>query len=160
MIATGTDIRPLECVFFMRAVRSRTYFEQMKGRSVRVINDADFQAVTPDAKTKTRFVIVDAVGVTDSALVDSQPPLTANRRFPSTRTPSPPATPHPARRVARLEADTTELAKAPISARPGSGSEAFMQALRALRARKAPARLLPAARVPGFLPGILQPPPS
>lgn len=65
MIATGTDVKPLECVFFMRSVKSRTYFEQMKGRGVRVINDADFQAVTPDAKTKTRFVIVDAVGVTD-----------------------------------------------------------------------------------------------
>jgi len=65
MIATGTDVKPLECVFFMRSVRSRTFFEQMKGRGVRVINDADFQAVTPDATTKTRFVIVDAVGVTD-----------------------------------------------------------------------------------------------
>jgi len=53
-------------VFFMRSVRSRTFFEQMKGRGVRVINDADFQAVTPDATTKTRFVIVDAVGVTDN----------------------------------------------------------------------------------------------
>jgi type I restriction enzyme, R subunit len=73
MIATGTDVRPLECVFFMRAVRSRTYFEQMKGRGVRVINDADFQAVTPDAKAKIRFVIVDAVGVTESAVDDTQP---------------------------------------------------------------------------------------
>ena len=50
MIATGTDVRPLECVFFMRSVKSRTYFEQMKGRGVRVIDDADFQAVTPDAR--------------------------------------------------------------------------------------------------------------
>ena len=66
MIATGTDVKPLECVFFMRSVRSRTFFEQMKGRGVRVINDADFQAVTPDASAKTRFVIVDAVGVTDN----------------------------------------------------------------------------------------------
>ena len=66
MIATGTDVKPLECVFFMRSVRSRTFFEQMKGRGVRVINDADFQAVTPDALAKTRFVIVDAVGVTDN----------------------------------------------------------------------------------------------
>ena len=52
MIATGTDVSPLECVFFMRSVKSRTYFEQMKGRGVRVINDADFQAVTPDAPAK------------------------------------------------------------------------------------------------------------
>src|SRR6266511_4349324 len=73
MIATGTDVRPLECVFFMRAVKSRTYFEQMKGRGVRVINEADFQAVTPDAMTKTHFVIVDAVGVTESELMDTQP---------------------------------------------------------------------------------------
>ena len=41
MIATGTDVRPLECVFFMRSVKSRTYFEQMKGRGVRVIDDTD-----------------------------------------------------------------------------------------------------------------------
>jgi type I restriction enzyme R subunit len=73
MIATGTDVRPLECVFFMRSVKSRTYFEQMKGRGVRVINEADFQAVTPDAKAKSRFVIVDAVGVTETDLADTQP---------------------------------------------------------------------------------------
>lgn len=73
MIATGTDVKPLECVFFMRSVRSRTYFEQMKGRDVRVINDVDFQAVTPDALAKERFVIVDAVGVTETELVDTQP---------------------------------------------------------------------------------------
>jgi type I restriction enzyme, R subunit len=73
MIATGTDVRPLECVFFMRAVKSRTYFEQMKGRGVRVIGETDFQAVTPDAPAKERFVIVDAVGVTETDLVDTQP---------------------------------------------------------------------------------------
>ena len=73
MIATGTDVKPLECVFFMRSVKSRTYFEQMKGRGVRVIGDADFQAVTPDARAKDRFVIVDAVGVTESDLVDTVP---------------------------------------------------------------------------------------
>jgi type I restriction enzyme, R subunit len=73
MIATGTDVKPLECVFFMRGVKSRTYFEQMKGRGVRVINEADFRSVTPDARTKTRFVIVDAVGVTETPLNDTQP---------------------------------------------------------------------------------------
>jgi type I restriction enzyme R subunit len=73
MIATGTDVKPSECVFFMRMVRSRTYFEQMKGRGVRVINDADFRAVTPDSSVKDRFVIVDAVGVTETELVDTQP---------------------------------------------------------------------------------------
>ncbi len=73
MIATGTDVKPLECVMFMRDVRSAQYFEQMKGRGARTIEPADFQAVTPDALVKTRFVIVDAVGVTEHALVD--PPL-------------------------------------------------------------------------------------
>lgn len=73
MIATGTDVRPLECVFFMRAVKSRTYFEQMKGRGVRVIDEADFRSVTPDARAKDRFVIVDAVGVTELDLSDTQP---------------------------------------------------------------------------------------
>lgn len=79
MIATGTDVKPLECVLFMRDVRSAQYFEQMKGRGARTIPRADFQAVTPDARTsphaqeKTRFVIVDAVGVTEHDFVD--PPL-------------------------------------------------------------------------------------
>jgi type I restriction enzyme, R subunit len=73
MIATGTDVKPLECVFFMRDVRSPQYFEQMKGRGARTIPNADFQAVTPDAKEKTRFVLVDAVGVTEHDFVE--PPL-------------------------------------------------------------------------------------
>ena len=71
MIATGTDIKPVEIVFFMRNVRSRNFFEQMKGRGVRVISPTDFNAVTPDAVNKDRFVIVDAVGVTESELSDS-----------------------------------------------------------------------------------------
>ena len=71
MIATGTDIKPVEIVFFMRNVRSRSFFEQMKGRGVRVISDTDFQSVTPDARTKERFVIVDAVGVTENELSES-----------------------------------------------------------------------------------------
>ncbi|MEH1099347.1 DEAD/DEAH box helicase family protein [Micromonospora sp. CPCC 205561] len=73
MIATGTDIRPLECVFFLRPVRSATYFEQMKGRGARTIDPADFQAVTPDAEVKDRFVIVDAVGVTEADLDEAVP---------------------------------------------------------------------------------------
>ena len=73
MIATGTDVKPLECVFFLRDVRSAQYFEQMKGRGARTIAPADFQAVTPDAEVKTRFVIVDAVGVTEHDFVE--PPL-------------------------------------------------------------------------------------
>ena len=71
MIATGTDIKPVEIVFFMRNVQSRNFFEQMKGRGVRVISPTEFNAVTPDATNKDRFVIIDAVGVTESDLSDS-----------------------------------------------------------------------------------------
>jgi len=71
MIATGTDIKPLECLIFMRDVKSSLYFEQMKGRGTRVIKSDDFNAVTPDAKHKTHFVIVDAVGVCESTKSDS-----------------------------------------------------------------------------------------
>ena len=71
MIATGTDIKPVEIVLFMRNVQSRSFFEQMKGRGVRVISPTDFNAVTPDAYNKDRFVIVDAVGVTESELSES-----------------------------------------------------------------------------------------
>ncbi|MFJ3405390.1 DEAD/DEAH box helicase family protein [Promicromonospora sp. NPDC090134] len=79
MIATGTDVKPLECVFFMRDVKTANYFEQMKGRGARTIAAADFQAVTPDAAAtaKTRFVIVDAVGVTEHDFVE--PPLNRDR---------------------------------------------------------------------------------
>ena len=71
MIATGTDIKPVEIVFFMRNVRSRGFFDQMTGRGVRTISPTDFNAVTPDALNKDRFVIVDAVGVTETELSDS-----------------------------------------------------------------------------------------
>ena len=73
MIATGTDIKPLEVVLFMRSVKSRSFFEQMKGRGVRVINDDDLKAVTPDARTKDHFIIVDAVGVCEQDKTDSRP---------------------------------------------------------------------------------------
>jgi type I restriction enzyme R subunit len=73
MIATGTDVKPLECVMFMRDVRSGQYFEQMKGRGARTIDPADFRSVTEDAEAKTRFVIVDAIGVTEHDFVE--PPL-------------------------------------------------------------------------------------
>ena len=73
MIATGTDIKPIEIVMFMRTVKSRVLFEQMKGRGVRVIDPNELQAVTPDANAKTHFVIVDCVGVTETELADTQP---------------------------------------------------------------------------------------
>jgi type I restriction enzyme R subunit len=73
MIATGTDIKPVEIVFFMRAVKSRGFFEQMKGRGVRVINPDDLKAVTPDATAKDHFVIIDAVGVCEQDKTDARP---------------------------------------------------------------------------------------
>jgi type I restriction enzyme R subunit len=73
MIATGTDIKPLECLLFLRDVRSQLYFEQMKGRGTRTIDTTDLATVTPDAGSKTRFVLVDAVGVTESDKTDSRP---------------------------------------------------------------------------------------
>ena len=73
MISTGTDIKPLECLLFMRDVKSRVYFEQMKGRGTRVISSTDLQAVTSDVAHKTHFVIVDAVGVTETDKTDSRP---------------------------------------------------------------------------------------
>ena len=71
MIATGTDIRPLECIIFMRDVKSQLYFDQMKGRGTRIIKPDDLLAVTPDAKSKDHFVIVDAVGVCEHAMTDT-----------------------------------------------------------------------------------------
>jgi type I restriction enzyme R subunit len=78
MIATGTDVKPLECLLFMRNIRSLSYFEQMKGRGCRVMDADALQGVTPDALAKTHFVIVDAVGVchedkTASKPLDRQP---------------------------------------------------------------------------------------
>lgn len=73
MIATGTDVKPLECLIFMRMVRSRNFFEQMKGRGVRVVSDADLQGVSPGATTKTRFVLIDAVGITEIDMGEAQP---------------------------------------------------------------------------------------
>ncbi|MCL6526209.1 MAG: DEAD/DEAH box helicase family protein [Thermaceae bacterium] len=73
MISTGTDIKPLECLLFMRDVKSRIYYEQMKGRGTRSIDPSDLQSVSADARHKTHFVLVDAVGVTESFKEESQP---------------------------------------------------------------------------------------
>ncbi len=67
MISTGTDVKPLEVLIFMRDVKSQHYYEQMVGRGTRTISGTDLLAVTPDAESKTRFVLIDAVGVTESA---------------------------------------------------------------------------------------------
>lgn len=91
MIATGTDVKPVEIVFFMRSIKSANYFEQMKGRGVRVITKDELAGVTPAGETddgaplppaaKTRFVIVDAVGVchetkSEKGPIDRQPTKT------------------------------------------------------------------------------------
>ena len=73
MIATGTDVKALECLLFLRNVNSASYFEQMKGRGVRIIGSDDLQSVTPDATHKTHFVIVDAVGVCERDKTVSKP---------------------------------------------------------------------------------------
>ncbi|MEX2523544.1 MAG: DEAD/DEAH box helicase family protein [Gammaproteobacteria bacterium] len=77
MIATGTDVRPLECLLFMRDVKSRNYFEQMKGRGTRTLDADGLKKVTPSAiSAKTHYVIVDAIGVTKSLKTASQPLIT------------------------------------------------------------------------------------
>jgi type I restriction enzyme R subunit len=75
MIATGTDIRPLEILVFMRDVKSRSYYEQMKGRGTRTCSLEQLKATgTPSAKfTKDHFVIIDAIGVERSQKTDSRP---------------------------------------------------------------------------------------
>lgn len=77
MIATGTDVKALECLLFMRDVKSKSYFEQMKGRGTRTLDHDSLKKVSSAAKTaKTRYVLVDAIGVTKSLKTASRPPIT------------------------------------------------------------------------------------
>ncbi|AMK75603.1 MULTISPECIES: type I restriction-modification enzyme R subunit C-terminal domain-containing protein [Methylomonas] len=74
MIATGTDVKPLEVLLFMRDVRSKGYYEQMKGRGVRSLGYDDLKRVSNSADSaKTRFVLIDAVGVEKSLKTESRP---------------------------------------------------------------------------------------
>lgn len=74
MIATGTDVKPLEVLLFMRDVRSRGYYEQMKGRGVRALDGDSLKRVSNSADgAKTRFVLIDAVGVEKSLKTESRP---------------------------------------------------------------------------------------
>lgn len=77
MISTGTDVKAIESVFFMRNVKSAGFFEQMKGRGVRIISPDKLRVVSPSAKSKDRFIIVDAVGVCEQDKTDSH---TLNRQ--------------------------------------------------------------------------------
>lgn len=74
MIATGTDVKPLECLIFMREVKSRNYYEQMKGRGTRTLDHEGMKKASASAlSAKTHFIIIDAVGVEQSAKTDSRP---------------------------------------------------------------------------------------
>ena len=126
MIATGTDIKPLEIVMFMRAVKSRTFFEQMKGRGVRVISPDDLKGVTPDAKAKDHFVIVDCVGVCERDLTDSRPmdqqksvPLDKLLQAVALGNTEPDVLSSIAARLARLEKDLPDADKARIAQASG-----------------------------------------
>ncbi len=135
MIATGTDVKPIECVFFMRDVRSASYFEQMKGRGARTIDSATFQTMTPDALSKDRFVIVDAVGVTEHAFVD--PPLQRDRIISlkklldkaATFTITSEETSTLASRLARLERQLTPAERAEINQVAGQPFTAVIASL-------------------------------
>ncbi len=71
MIATGTDVRALEVLLFMRNVRSANFFRQMRGRGTRVVSETELQSVTPSAQRKTHFVLVDAIGVVEHPMIDA-----------------------------------------------------------------------------------------
>ncbi|MGX2983459.1 type I restriction endonuclease subunit R [Helicobacter sp. 23-1045] len=73
MIATGTDIKPLEVLIFMRDVKSKLYYEQMLGRGVRTVHKDSLKEVTPNANGKNHFFVIDAVGVTESLKTISSP---------------------------------------------------------------------------------------
>lgn len=69
LVATGTDVRPLEVLLFLNDIRSETLYAQMKGRGCRVIKQSELRSVTPNASSKDLFYIIDAVGVTESEKV-------------------------------------------------------------------------------------------
>jgi len=136
MIATGTDVKPLECVFFMRDVRSATYFEQMKGRGARTISDTDFQSVTPDAAGKDRFVIVDAVGVTEHDYIDAVPldreravPLKQLLQRAASLTITEDEVATLASRLARLERQLTPAEQGELAALAGQSLTAIVRSL-------------------------------
>jgi type I restriction enzyme R subunit len=129
MIATGTDIKPVEIVMFMRSVKSRNFFEQMKGRGVRIIPATDLQAVTPDAKAKDHFVIVDCVGVceqdkTDSAPMDQKKSVPFDKLLQAVALGNvePEVLSSVAARLARLERDITQADKEKIITASGGYS--------------------------------------
>lgn len=79
LVATGTDVRPLEVVLFMNDVKSDILYTQMKGRGCRTINDDKLKEITPNAEAKECYYIVDAVGVTESDKTIPKPGGTAQK---------------------------------------------------------------------------------
>ena len=122
MIATGTDIKPVEIVVFMRSVKSRSFFEQMKGRGVRVIRDDDLRGVNPGEHVhKDRFVIVNCVGVCERDKTDSRPmdqkktvPFDALLQAVSLGNVEPEVLSSVAVRLSRLEAQLSEAERARV----------------------------------------------
>jgi type I restriction enzyme R subunit len=127
MIATGTDIKPVEMVVFMRSVKSRSFFEQMKGRGVRIIKDDDLRGVNPgDHVHKDHFVIVDCVGVCERDKTDSRPmdqkksvPLDKLLQAVSLGNVEPEVLSSVAVRLARLEGQLTDAEQARVVATSG-----------------------------------------
>lgn len=127
MIATGTDIKPVEIVVFMRSVKSRSFFEQMKGRGVRVIKDDDLRGVNPGEHVhKDHFVIVDCVGVCERDKTDSRPmdqkksvPLDALLQAVSLGNVEPEVLSSVAVRLARLDAQLSDAERAKVVAHAG-----------------------------------------
>jgi type I restriction enzyme R subunit len=127
MIATGTDIKPVEIVVFMRSVKSRSFFEQMKGRGVRVIKDDDLRGVNPGEHVhKDHFVIVDCVGVCERDKTDSRPmdqkksvPLPALLQAVSLGNVEPEVLSSVAVRLARLDAQLTDAERARVVTEAG-----------------------------------------
>jgi len=122
MIATGTDIKPVEIVVFLRSVKSRSFFEQMKGRGVRIVERADLRAVNPgEHVVKDHFVIVDAVGVCERDKTDSRPmdqkkavPFDKLLQAVALGNTEPEVLSSVAARLARLERDITDADKARV----------------------------------------------
>ena len=73
LVATGTDVKPIEVVMFMRDIESNSLYTQMKGRGVRTIGDEQLRIVTPNAISKDLFFLVDAVGVTEHEMKETRP---------------------------------------------------------------------------------------
>jgi type I restriction enzyme R subunit len=129
MIATGTDIRPIEIVVFMRSVKSRSFFEQMKGRGVRKISDDDLRGVNPGEHVhKDHFVIVDCVGVCERDKTDSRPmdqkksvSLDQLLQAVSLGNVEPEVLSSVAVRLARLESQLTEADRAKVLTTAGIG---------------------------------------